>query len=75
MHDQMMQPNLTYLCNWCRQHQKEQLKSRAVSEVNAFETILKAKAGKEITYGSEVIFRHVESQHYLRGILKAADIG
>lgn len=36
---------------------------------------MKAKAGKEIRYGSEVIFKHVESQSYLRGILKAADTG
>lgn len=43
--------------------------------MDAFDNIIKAKAGKEIQYESEVIFKHVESQSYLRGILKAADTG
>jgi hypothetical protein len=28
-----------------------------------------------VTYGSEVVFRHIESGEYLSGVLKAADIG
>lgn len=36
---------------------------------------LVAKAEKEVKYGAEVVFRHVESQEYLCGVLKAADIG
>ena len=36
---------------------------------------LKNKAGTNVKYGNEVIFKHVESQSFLRGILKAADIG
>mgnify|MGYP001950670424 CR=1 FL=1 len=28
-----------------------------------------------VTYGAEVVFRHIESGHYLSGIFMAADIG
>ena len=31
--------------------------------------------GKELKFGSEVVFRHVESKAYLQGIIKAADTG
>jgi hypothetical protein len=37
--------------------------------------MLKSKAGEEVKYGNSVLFLHVESQSYLRGILKAADTG
>ena len=36
---------------------------------------LKSKKGEPILYGAEVIFRHVESNSYLRGLQKAADCG
>ena len=28
-----------------------------------------------VTYGSEVVFRHIESGEFLSGVFKAADIG
>ncbi len=36
---------------------------------------LNLKKGQNVPYGAEAIFRHVESDSYLRGLLKAADTG
>jgi hypothetical protein len=33
------------------------------------------KMGENVLYGAEAIFRHVESNSYMRGLLKAADTG
>jgi hypothetical protein len=38
-------------------------------------TNLKRNTGGEIKYGAEVVFRHVESNSFLRGVMKAADTG
>lgn len=54
---------------------RENLESRAAGEISALETTLVTKAGKEIKYGSEVIFRHIESRSYLSGLLQAANSG
>lgn len=48
---------------------------RAAGEIDNFFNELTSKAGQKIKYGAEVVFRHVESQEYLCGVLKAADIG
>jgi hypothetical protein len=54
---------------------RENLESRAVGEVSALKVALVAKAGKEIKYGSEVIFKHIESKSYLSGMMQAASAG
>lgn len=36
---------------------------------------LNLKKGQNVPYGAEAIFRHVESDSYLKGLLKAADTG
>jgi hypothetical protein len=38
---------------------RENLQNRAEGEITTLEVTLSAKAGKEIKYGSEVIFRHI----------------
>ncbi len=51
------------------------MKSRVGSEIEMLEDALKSKAGKEIKYGSEIIFRHIESKSYIYGMLQAANSG
>lgn len=54
---------------------RENLKIRSKGEIDLLENSLVAKAGKEIKYGSEVIFRHIESKSYLKGMMQAASAG
>lgn len=51
------------------------LKERAKGEIKALENTLELKAGEPVMYGTDVVFRHVESNSYLRGVMKAADSG
>jgi hypothetical protein len=53
----------------------ESYKKKAENELHMLYNNLKNKKGENILYGAEVIFRHVESNSYLRGLQKAADCG
>ena len=56
---------------------KESLRVKAKSEIDSLNSKLKIakEEKKDVLYGAEAIFRHVESNSYLRGLLKAADTG
>ena len=51
------------------------MKKKAEGEIESLYSNLKMKQGENVLYGAEVIFRHVESNSYMRGLLKAADTG
>ena len=53
----------------------ENLKKKAENELRMLYNNLKSKKGENVLYGAEAIFRHVESNGYLRGQQKAADTG
>jgi hypothetical protein len=36
---------------------------------------LNVRAGTEVVYGAEVIFKHVDSNSFLHGVLEAAESG
>jgi hypothetical protein len=58
-----------------RAAKRENIKTQAPTEITGLKNMLISKAGEEVKYGNSVVFQHVESQSYLRGILKAADTG
>ncbi|CAM6004637.1 unnamed protein product [Sphagnum balticum] len=70
IHDQLNDPNVTYL-----PAERNILKARAKAEIAGLYHTLGIKKGENVLYGAEAIFRHVESNSYLKGVQKAADSG
>jgi hypothetical protein len=76
IHDEITNPNASkYAPLPPRSADLEGLKKKAENELYMLNNNLKTKKGEYVLYGAEAIFRHVESNGYLRGIQKAADTG
>ena len=51
------------------------MKSKSKGEIDNLYNQLNLKKGNNVLYGAEAVFRHVESNSFLRGLHKAADTG